>query len=160
MQIEKLKRFESATCPGVAFTVRRLGKIQRSARDFPIMTARLRMSEIAREWQMIPKPDAGGNDPRLTALNYEASLLTDRDITPAVLRAGIASIEGIDGVSTVDALLADASPELDVLIAEMFDACEAASGLTGEQQKNSESPTTSTAPVVSENSNTSAGTAV
>lgn len=83
----------------------------------------------------------------ITALNVESELLRRRDIHPAAIRAALVSVEGVtddDGqpVDTAEKLLGQATPELDGLLAEIYQACESASGLDAEETKNLPSPTT------------------
>jgi len=142
---------ESTNCPGVTFTVRRLNKIQRSARDLPVMEARMRYTEISEryfELKAIPEqtPEL---EREARMIDYEAGLIINQHLKPASVKAALVSISGmeIDGKPvTAESLLADGSPDADALIDEIYAACEIASGLTGVQQKNSQSPSTSPEP--------------
>ena len=56
MQTTSKKTIESTSIPGVTFTVRRLGKSQRSARDLTTMEARRKCNALAREWRALLPP--------------------------------------------------------------------------------------------------------
>lgn len=73
---------------------------------------------------------------QLDELNDRASLIDNEYLVPATLRAALISVTGyeIDGASaTVDAFIENAP---DALLAEAYEACSNASGLSGEQAKN------------------------
>lgn len=152
LSIQSKTTIESESCPGVTFTVRRLNKIQRSVRDLPVMEPRMRYTEISeRYFELKGRKEQTPETLRETKmLDYEAGLVINEHLKPASIRAALVSIEGleIDGKpATVDSLLADGSPDTDALIDEIYQACEIAAGLTGTQQKNSPSPSTSVEPV-------------
>jgi hypothetical protein len=90
----------------------------------------------------------------LMAVQYEVGLLLDRDIKPACIREALVSIAGLeteDGpITDAEQLLAAATPDMDGLMEEIFDACNEGSGMSGEEEKNSGSLTTSTVAVGSE----------
>jgi hypothetical protein len=107
--------------------------------------------------------DTPENEKRRRIVDFKAGLIRSQYMVPAYVRAGLVSITGleIDGKpATADSLLESTGADYDALIEEIYAACEQASGLTGDQRKNSESPTTSSAQVVTEattSSVTSAG---
>lgn len=147
----------STSVPGVTFTVRTLNRIRRSRRDLPILATRQRLSEILREYKPLRKllteaPAEFTDDQRrqIDALDAEFTWLRDSEIKPADIRAGLVSIDGleIDGApATVETLLNATGPEYDALLEEIHEACEAASGLSPAETKNSQSDTTSTGAV-------------
>ena len=164
LQIRSTETIESKKVPGVTFVVRRLNRIQRADRDLRIMDAALRYAELMAQFKTLkavkePSPEELAEMLRLAT---EIRGITERDFTPASIRAGLQSISGleIDGkAATVESLLSGGTDAADELIREIFDACEAASALTGEQQKNSQSPSTSPEPGDGEISGSTAGTA-
>ncbi len=73
---------------------------------------------------------------QLDELNDRASLVDNEHLVPATLRAALVGVTGyeIDGAAaTVEAFIENAPDEL---LAEAYEACVNASGLTGEQAKN------------------------
>jgi hypothetical protein len=165
LSIQSKTTAESAVCPGVKFTVRRLNKIQRSARDLPVMEPRMRYTEISERYFELkglkePTPET---EREARMIDYEAGLIINEHLKPASIRAALVSIEGleIDGKpATADSLLADGSPDTDGLIDEIYAACEIASGLSGTQQKNLQSPSTSVEPADGETGGSTADPAV
>lgn len=153
ISLKSKSTLESKSTPGVSFTVRTLNKIQRAKRDLLIIETRQQMSALVREYGPLaeletPTPEQAK---RKALIDVEYTWLEDRDLKPALLRAGIVSVEGmeIDGKAvTVDALIESAGADYDALIDEMYTACEAASGLSATETKNSSSDTTSTEQVV------------
>lgn len=161
---------DSTVKPGVKFNVRVLNKIRRAKRDLPIIEARAKCSALAAEYAPIGKlierkALEGGlseivNDGRTPeqkdrcfAIDAEYTWLDNGVVKPAIIRAGLVSIDGleIDGAcATAETLIENAGPDFDDFIEEVFLACEAASGLTPIEIKNSGSDTTSTGRVVSE----------
>ena len=170
IQIKSKKVVQSVALPGVSFVVRRMSQIRRAARDLETIEASVRISSLLREWREIMDGDKPARDlstadlivarsqelapdqrSRIASIDRECSLLMDRFIRPASIRAALVSIDGIsddEGALVVDAeaLLAIATPELDGLIAEIYEACEAASGLDAEETKNLPLPTTTDEP--------------
>lgn len=152
LSIEPIVSQESTVTPGVTFKVRSLSKIERAKREFPLMDARFQIADLANEWLAIKPPEDGEEDIRTAKdvrrarfIDVQYQLLMDSVIKPAVLRAGVVSIHGlkIDGKAAgIDSLIAGGNA-LDDLIEEIFEACQEASGLTEQQRKNSESPSTS-----------------
>jgi len=146
--------YESVTCPGVKFTVRVLNDIQRARRDAKLLSVRARINELQDKWTATK--DNGGSALDLLKINDEAALLTQSELTPAYIRAGLISVEGleIDGApATVEALI-ESGPK--ALVAEVYDACLKASGLGAEETKNSQSPGTSPEAEAGQESNTTA----
>jgi hypothetical protein len=142
----------SKAIPGVSFTVRTLNKIQRARRDLPVMATRQHLAGLIREYS--PLQDTPDRTPaqsaRLDLIEAEYSWLQDQEIYPSVIRAGLVSVDGleIDGQpATADSLIESTGADYDLLIEEIYQACASAAGLTATETKNSQSATTSTAPV-------------
>jgi hypothetical protein len=149
MQIESKKTIESTTAPGVTFTVRRLNRIQRAKRDLGCMDARLRFTAAIERYRDLEKVKEGARTPEqeteMRALDYEAGLIVNEHLKPASISAALTAITGleIDGKpATVAAIIENGGPEVDELLDEIYTACEAASGLSGAETKNSQSPST------------------
>jgi len=160
MQLTTRKTIDSAAIPGVRFTVRRLGKTQRAARDLQTMEQRRKCAALAREWRALlpamaedgvtflkPEDDTAANRDARARIDEEYGLLMDSAIKPASIRAALVSIENlaVDGklVTTAKDFLDADAPALDDLGDEIFRACEEASGLTDEERKNLQPPTIS-----------------
>lgn len=90
--------------------------------------------------------------------DQRAALIRDEHMKPAVIRAGLVSIEGaqVNGEPVTVASLIASSADFDELLDEIYEACEQASGLTVKQQKNLQSDTTSTGQVATNPTNSSA----
>lgn len=145
---------ESATYPGVKFTVRILNDIQRARRDAKLLDVRARINELQDRWAVAK--DKGDGAIELLKINDEAALLSQSQLKPAYIRAGLVSVEGIeiDGVpATVETLIESGPVEL---VNEIYDACVKASGLGAEETKNSQSPGTSPEAEAGQESNTTA----
>jgi hypothetical protein len=167
IQLKSKTRVESVALPGAAFTVRRMSHLRLAGIDIATLDAQKRLTRITREWMLIMGDSAklatreliaerlGKLTPdeldRIGDIDREHAAITAHEIWPARIKAGIISIEGIIGedgaaLDTPDKLLAAATPELNGLIEEMFQACEKASGLDAEETKNLPLPTTGTEP--------------
>lgn len=139
---------ESKAIPGCKFVTRRLNSIQRAHRDAKIAEHRREYTRLTTELSTLVRRHIGDGTPeerqaKLSALDNEttlamnalddgARLILDEHIRPAVIRAALVSIEGADGI-TIENLFEEGPDEL---IEEIDAACNAASGLTAEQQKN------------------------
>ena len=155
---------ESKAHPGVRFTVRRLNHLQRAKRTFGVLQHASRIQELLVEYRQVleaagirarpfeeeqaetERRQAANNLPRAAALDSEIGQLLDAHIKPAAIQAGLLSIDGfhVDGkAATPEQVLEFAPPDL---LEEIFLACETASGLNGEEQKNSQSPGLSPGP--------------
>jgi hypothetical protein len=156
MNIESKIMHESKAAPGVRFTVKRLNVMERAARDFVIAEEKIKYSRLLAEQRSLlarecpgfaAEEDAGKRramieamsesaSAELTELQFRASLIFERTVRPGVIGAGLVSIEGLsaDGVPvTVQNFAACATDEL---LIEVYEACEAAAGLSDEQRKN------------------------
>jgi hypothetical protein len=167
LTIEPEIQINSTAVPGVTYTVRNLNRIQRAEREFGLMEARYRVSELNSELAALAKefgidPDADTSVAELFAADATAAqsrrrallwkeigLIGDRDIKPATIKAGLISIQGVDvgdKAADVESILSG-DPKTDALLDEIFAACEDSAGLLEKQRKNSASPTTSTVQV-------------
>lgn len=145
---------ESVTCPGVRFTVRILNDIQRARRDMKLLEVRARINELQDKW--VVAKDKGAGALELLKINDEAALLSQSQLKPAYIRAGLISIEGLelDGApATIETLIESGPVEL---VNEIYDACVKASGLGAEETKNLPSPGTSPEAEAGQESNTTA----
>jgi hypothetical protein len=154
ISIKSKTTIESKAIPGVTFVVRTLNKIQRAKRDLPVMATRQHLAGLIREYSPINEIPAEERTPeqaaRLGLIEAEYEWLLDQEIYPAVIHAGLVSVDGIevDGKpATADLLIESAGADYDELIEEIYAACNRAAGLTPAETKNSQSATTSTAPV-------------
>jgi hypothetical protein len=144
---------ESKTHPGVKFTIRTLNDVQRSRRDISLLDQTERMTDLGRQLNALPptpkaeeKDATPPPDPHAAERNriYKAmNVIEGVHFKPAYIRAGLVKIEGLefDGrTATVESVIEDAPDDLQ---AEIYRECLLASGLTAEQEGNSQSPTTS-----------------
>jgi hypothetical protein len=176
IQLKSKTRIESAALPGIAFTVRRLAHIRRAEMDLTTVKEQAEMAALVREYHGIMETEprklltpearaarltelAPDQVLRIGVIDRTVDLITQRYIKPASIRAGLVSIEGVtdeDGspIATAEKLLASATPELNALINEIYEACEAASGLDAEETKNSQSPTTGDEPATAKTPDT------
>lgn len=152
--------FKSEKHPQISYTLRVLNHIQRARRDTVIAEdLALYREKIRRATRFYAEAIAGADEAgraaaieasphadEIARLNDEANRIYLSTIVPNAFRACFVSIEGIgleDGQElTAEAMLASAPEDL---LEEIVDRCEQTSGLSGDQQKNSESPTTSPA---------------
>jgi hypothetical protein len=173
MQITSKKTIESVAAPGVSFTVRRLNSSQRSARDLTTMEARRKNSMLAREWRsllpamladgvtfMDPADDTNEARDKRYALDEEYALLLESVLKPASVRAALISIANLSvddkPVVTAKDFLDVRGPATDDLFDEIYRACEEAAGLTDDERKNLQPPTTSNELAAGETNDTTA----
>lgn len=129
---------DSVAFPGVRFVVRNLSVIQRAKRDLALLDTDARVQALQ---DRLTGTDEKSLD--YARINQEIGLLVATEKYPAILRAGIIAVEGleIDGrPATVDDILS--CPD-QTLFFEAIAACYAASGLSAVQEKNSQQPGTS-----------------
>jgi hypothetical protein len=137
LNFETKVRIESDKLPGVAFTVRRLSKIQRDKITLAALQDQLRVSDL---WEQLQKKledkDAASEAVRLDA---EIGVITSANLKPMYIRAGLVSIEGVQygGKPATTDLLIENGP--DELVDEIWLAINAHAKLTMEQQGNSPS---------------------
>lgn len=164
LSVQPIIATESKVHPGVTFKVRSLSRRDRAVREFDLIEARAALQDIQSEWLPIAPPEEGVEDKRTPEQVKHASVLWmkhaaifERDIKPAVIKSALVSIEGVEiaGVVVTPETLFSGGSQLDALIDEIYQACEHASGLTEEQAKNSQSPTTSNGPVAGEEKSSS-----
>jgi len=148
---------ESKVLPGVTFTVRRLNQIQRAKRDFGLIEERGRYTELYERYKALP--DDAEHLVARAKLDHEMGLIINAHFKPAYIRAGLVSIEGyqIDGTAPSADKLIESGDEL--LVDEIYLACEVASGLSAAAQKNLPSPGTSDKPEGGQASSSIAGNA-
>jgi hypothetical protein len=148
MHLTTRKTHESKAIPGCKFTVRTLNSVQRARRDAAIADHRREYSRVTGELTtLVAKHLGDGSEEerraKLAALDRsvsaeldlladQARLIQDEFITPATIRAALFSIEGAGDVTLEN--FVDEAP--DELLDEVKAACEQASGLTADQQKN------------------------
>ncbi len=120
------------------------------------------LAMASKEFERLNAEDAPETRHSREALNYRANLIFDQYIKPATIRAGLISLEGLEiegKPATPELLLTATSDACDGLIDEIYAACDKASGLSGETQKNSESPTTSSVGAETNGKSSTAATA-
>lgn len=168
MKYASKERIESKTCPGVAFTVRRLTGDRRVELSLKLADAYDKLGDLRREAARVavkvkPLVDQAhaaikaGDADALKALNGNSDVIeaarlhlritsVERDeILPVCVRALLHSVEGleIDGKpATPQATVEDGPPELYNEIAQVV---QRELGLSEDEQGNSASPTTSAA---------------
>lgn len=139
---------QSQAYPGVSFTVRTLNNFQRARRDAAIAEHRREYTRLTTELAALVQSHVDSGPPeqraervaaldpalllQMRSLDDDARLVYDQHIAPAMIRAALLSIDGADGITLEN--LFDEAP--DQLLHEIAEACEKASGLSGEQQKN------------------------
>jgi len=152
MKLRSKITHESKTVEGVRFTVRVLNQIRKAVREEGLVQVR---AQIRAKHDAIR--NAGDDVNQIATLADEAAILASKHVTPAYLRAGLISIEGLEiddkPITTVEDVLEFAPDEL---LDEILTACNDASGLSEEQQKNSQSPTTSSGAVGADQTTTTA----
>ena len=160
----------SESLADVSFTVRRLSVIERSRVDLQILEQQMRAAELQEEVLAIqaeyPLPSNGDKRDippevrtRELKLDFELGCLISGYLKPAYIRAGLVSIEGLQHggrPATAETLLASGP---DLLINEVWLALNQHARLTGEQEKNSSSPSTSPAADRADGKSSTAGTA-
>lgn len=157
MNFDSTVTHESEALPGVKFTVKRLNNIERAKRDLAIAEHSIRFADLLSQIRELqgetdkggkPLSDPSPDDKRSIArLDHEAGLVLNAYLKPAVLRGALVSVEGLDiggSPATADTVLASAP---DALIDEIWIQARTAEGMTGDQAKNSSSPSDSGAPV-------------
>jgi hypothetical protein len=149
---------DSKAVEGARFTVRVLNRRQALELEFSIVDARSAMAEIqeqtknlcgddisvvdgkeVRTWRINP-----GSEREYRRLNMQWEMLLRSTVSPAYIRAGLVSFEGytVNGgkTQTIDELI---DRGVDSFLDEITGACVAHSCMSEEDQKNSQSPTTS-----------------
>ena len=139
LSFAKTYRIKSQKLEGVTYVIRRLSSIERSSLELENATAYEAIAEIRREIDALPeeKEDAPSSPERERL--YERLLLNLKaKLFPVVLRAGVESVEGVEG--DIDHLIAHGDDEM---LTEMYGICQVAARMTAEQLKNWESAGTS-----------------
>jgi hypothetical protein len=163
---------ESAACPGVRFTFRRMsegmrielrrklaeafGRLRDVAQDREDFNAAL-AERVAKPLETITVGELTAAERRaLAALEERQALIQETEIQPAYFQVGFVRVEGltIDGAAPDGALLRAAGPP--DLVREITDAIVAESALTPAERENFGSPTTSGAPVAGPTNDTTA----
>ena len=143
MNYESTVTLESAKCPGVQFTVRRMsfGRRLELTRKVKERLARL---------EFLSAGESGGTD------EAEAALLTG-EIDREYGTWGLAGLEGldIDGEEATPQTLMEKGPE--PLVAEVLEAIYREAGLSEDERKNSESYSTSSKEIKPGGNATNAG---
>ena len=143
MNYESTVTLESAKCPGVRFTVRRMsfGRRLELTRKVKERLARL---------EFLSAGESGGTD------EAEAALLTG-EIDREYGTWGLAGLEGldIDGEEATPQTLMEKGPE--PLVAEVLEAIYREAGLSEDERKNSESHSTSSKEIKPGGNATNAG---
>lgn len=183
LSLKTKETIELKSAPGVTVTARILSRAAVMRRDMGTIDARRRQAiafakraEIFTPPKSDAKTDAGKaaaakeRDELYAALPVEQRLafeqlteelitIGDLEIRPAVIRAGIIAVDGleIDGAAgDVVGMIEHGSEEM---LQEVYEICEARAGLQEDVAKNLQSPTTSPGPVAGENLSTTAASA-
>lgn len=184
LSLKTKETIELKSAPGVTVTARVLSKSAVMRRDLATVDARRRLSlaqlksqamlpvksattdeekaERAKEWA--EKIAAFSPDERMAyfLLDEEIGAITQLELRPAAIRAGIVAISGIeiDGaavtVEQLDKIIDHASDEV---LDELYRICEERAGLPEAVAKNSPSPSTSAGPVDGESLSSTVATA-
>jgi hypothetical protein len=163
---------ESAVCPGVWFTFRRMsegmridlrrklaeafGRLRDVAQDREDFNATL-AERVAKPLDTITVGELTAAERRqLAAIEERQALVQETEIQPEYFRLGFVRVAGltIDGQDPDGALLRTAGPP--ALVREITDAIVAESALTPAERENFGSPTTSGAPVAGPTNDTTA----
>jgi hypothetical protein len=149
---------DSKVVEGARFTVRVLNRRQALELEFGILDARSKMAELQEQTKLLCGDDISivdgkevrlwrinpGSEHEYRQLNMQWEMLLRSTVSPAYIRAGLVSFEGytIDGgkTPTIDDLI---ERGMDSFLDEITGACAAHSCMSGEEQKNSQSPTIS-----------------
>lgn len=149
MRFESQFTIDSKLFPGVRITVRRLNQVQRARLEFELLPHRVRYSDLMAKLEALPKePEPPAIDPdriERGRLTLESTAVLNAHFKPLTIRAGFISIEGADlngSPFTADSLIEHGDS---ALIDEVWIAIEQEAGLSAEQTKNSQSPSTSAA---------------
>ena len=159
MDFKTQVEIESKAVPGARFTVRVLNRRQALELEFGILEARTKMAEIQQQMSQLTGDDISlvdGKEARLwrinpgseadyRRLNMHWEMELRGAVSPAYLRAGLVSFTGYtaDGgkPQTIEDLI---DHGLDSFVDEITCACVAHSCMSEADQKNLQSPTTST----------------
>lgn len=152
---------ESKVFPGVSYVLNKMSEARRAQLRLLIAEPTSRIRNLLREMGALEDKYPASSRPE--EVNNELLVLSDKmeqissdEINPKWLKWGLKSLDGIeiDGVpATADSLLADGPP---ALFMEIVDEIKRIAQLSGEEEKNSVSPTTSGEPTGGETTNTSA----
>lgn len=102
--------------------------------------------EATREKLCAANPSIAKVAAQMASVDNEYGLMVLAHMVPASIKAGLVSITGLEingQPATPELLVTCATPEVNELLSEIYAECEAASGLTSTQKKNSQSPITS-----------------
>jgi hypothetical protein len=142
--LKKTQTIPSASVPGISYEVRTVTHGLR----FEIEAQLESFSGKARDLIAASATERKGKDvssPEVAKAIADLNKLELIERAPLVLRQVLVAVHGVDG--SVDEFLEFAPA---TLFEEAYEACKAAYGLTAEQQKNSESPSTLCNPVQGE----------
>ncbi len=146
----------------VTITVRRLSVLERAKRDLPIAEHQQRYEELLNEYRDLaeqPADDTAEQAKLRRRLNAEISQVLNLHLKPAILKAGLVEVAGIefDGRPiSVDEFLQYGDADL---IDDAFVACDLAARLSAEQLKNWQSPGISSEAAAGPGGNTTADSA-
>jgi hypothetical protein len=134
---------ESKLTPGVSFEIRTVTHGLRMKIDLDVLEANAAVRDFTHQAtkSLNGKP---GNDPETMKAVATIQLLDKQVRLPILLRAALVAVNGLENGEgqpvSVDEFIELAPSDL---IDEAFALCEAACGLSAEERKNSESPSTS-----------------
>lgn len=155
-------RKESTTFPGVFYTLNKMSEARRSQLRLkiaePNSQIRLKLREMERIEKEYPELEARPEElmDQILALAEEMDEIQMNKIDPEWIRWGLKSVEGLeidDEPATPELLISAGPPKL---FSEILGEIKAQAQLNGEEEKNSESPTTSGQPTDGKTNDTSA----
>lgn len=100
---------ESASCPGVRFTIRNLNEIQRTERDLSLLDARARLSELYARFEKLPNPD-------LRILTIKGKAIDEKREETEAEKVEIAAIEDAPAVSSQRIARARINAEISLVV--------------------------------------------
>lgn len=150
------RRVNSVEFPGVSFVLRKMTEERRISLRQKQAEGLDKIAKIAREMAAIQRePEEVRDRQKLAELSDQWDFIQREEISPITLKWGLASMEGlsVDGrPATIDNYREWPSALFD----EVLNMIAIEIGLNGAEEKNSESPTTSGAPVGGTPTSTSA----
>lgn len=164
MNFVSTSREESKTFPGVFYTLYKMSEARRAQLRLliaePTSRIRLLLREMGNLEDKHPVTDENPNRPEevvdeLIKLSDKMEQISSDEIDPRWLKWGLKKIEGIeidDQPATPDSLTSDGPP---ALFREIVDRIKRLAQLNGDEEKNSESLTTSGEPTGGETTNIS-----
>lgn len=134
---------KSDVMPTVSFTLKKLSHGRRLKIDLALADHRAKVRELSQEFMTIAEDDSSEARLRKIRLDSQTRFVIEEHFKPTYLREALDKLEGleIDGApATLENLFSDGPVEL---IEEIYQTIQNNIGLTLDEIKNSERPTTS-----------------